>query len=121
MVLVSCSDDDTEDADLIGNWKLIEILVDPGDGNGTFQDVDSEKMITFLGEDTFTSNGNICEMTGSIENPSEGFYSETDSTITPVGCSDLTVILNFNYEINGNTLKIYYPCIEPCIAKYTKQ
>ena len=60
-------------------------------------------------------------MTASIDDPSNGTYSEIESAITMNNCNDLTLIWDFNFEINGNTLIINYPCFEPCRAKYKKQ
>ncbi|NRD21498.1 hypothetical protein HNV08_15695 [Winogradskyella eckloniae] len=115
ITLVSCSDDDTEDADLIGNWKLIEVLSDPGDGNGTFQDIDSEKTITFFEDGTFSSTESICN-SATTDDLYIGVY--TDSNLTPDNCSDSGWA--YNFVIDGNTLILSYPCIEPCKEKYIK-
>ncbi|WP_452222106.1 hypothetical protein [Lacinutrix salivirga] len=47
--LISGSYDDQKNFEtgLIGNWKLIEVLVDPEDGSGTFQSIESNKTIEF--------------------------------------------------------------------------
>ena len=61
-IFVSCNNDDDsnlEDASLLGDWKLVGTLIDRGDGSGTFQAVESDKVITFLSDGTFNSNGNI--------------------------------------------------------------
>lgn len=46
LALSCCSTtDDDKDRELVGEWKLIEILSDPGDGSGTFKTVNSEKKL----------------------------------------------------------------------------
>ena len=59
--LYSCDKDDDKSTDkgLIGNWKLIEVLADPGDGSGTFAVVESNKIITFQQNGIITSNGTL--------------------------------------------------------------
>ncbi|WP_185956498.1 hypothetical protein [Changchengzhania lutea] len=44
LMFVSCSNDDSnpkKDVSLIGSWKLIEQLTDPGDGSGVFTSVNT--------------------------------------------------------------------------------
>lgn len=59
-ILFSCNNDDDSNlnTDLIGNWQLIEVLSDPGDGSGTFSSVESDKTITFKSGGIIASNGN---------------------------------------------------------------
>jgi hypothetical protein len=49
LTLISCSknDDDTSSNLLIGTWKLTEMLIDPGNGSGTFNSVNSNKNLIF--------------------------------------------------------------------------
>lgn len=60
-VLFSCNNDDNPNPNLylIGTWNLIEVLADTGDGNGTFQPVDSNQTIELKNQLlvlNFTSN-----------------------------------------------------------------
>ena len=79
-ILNSCNNDDDSNrsTELIGNWKLIEVLVDPGDGSGTFSTVESSKIITFQNDGIITSNGTICDMSLEANNPTSGTYSTSD-------------------------------------------
>lgn len=119
--LSSCSSDD-DDADtnteLVGEWKLIEVLADPGDGSGTFSAVESEKKIRFHQDGTITSNGTICDLSIEANNSTSGTYSLVDSTFKSPYCYDSE--FNYQFEHNGNTLIIIYPCFEGCMAKYRK-
>ena len=120
-ILFSCNDDENSNlnTELIGSWKLIEVLSDPGDGSGTFHSVESKKIITFKSNGSVTSNGNLCEMSTSTDHPTSGTYSITKLTFNSSNCTNS----NYNYTFKqiGNILIIYYPCFEACQAKYEKQ
>ena len=119
-VLNSCStnNDAQINTDLIGNWKLIEVLVDPGDGSGTFFSIESEKIITFESSGVLSSNGNLCNMSGNTNNRTIGVYSVSESTFSASSCSNTDY--KYAFEQEDAILIINYPCIEPCQAKYKK-
>ncbi|OBX27182.1 hypothetical protein LX77_02692 [Gelidibacter algens] len=120
-ILFSCNknDDSNSNTELIGNWKLIEVLADPGDGNGTYSAVESEKIITFHSDGTLTSNGTLCDMSIEANNSTSGTYSISNLTFSTAVCNNSDY--EYQLEQNGNILIITYPCIEPCKAKYTKE
>ncbi|WP_178988857.1 lipocalin family protein [Winogradskyella schleiferi] len=123
-ILSSCNNDDesnTQTSEIIGDWKLIEVYIDPGDGSGTFQAVESDKTITFFNDGTVTSTGDLCSMFVAGGNASSGTYSEVDSVITPNDCQESIPNWNYSFVIEGNSLMLYYPCIEACVEKYSKQ
>ena len=123
-VICSCNtkDDSTEPstADLIGEWRLIENLADPGDGSGVFVSVDSEKMVEFNSDGTITSNGSLCNMSPLSDTGSNGTYSLTESTIDSESCFTDEDLFDISFVIEGASLIISYPCIEPCQSKYIK-
>src|SRR5690606_23752383 len=119
-LLTSCDKDKKfSNTELIGTWKLIEVLADPGDGSGTFRPLKSDKTITFEDDGIISSNGNLCDMLGNPDHPTSGTYSISDMTFRSSDCSDPD--FDFSFKQDGNILTIYYPCIEPCIAKYKKR
>jgi hypothetical protein len=119
VVIMACNkSDDNKNPDLIGKWKLIEVLADPGDGSGTFQRVTSEKIMEFHTDGNVTSNGSICDMSIESDTPRSGTYSLSDSTINSPDCQNLPLKIRFRKE--GSVLIIYYPCYEACMTKYTK-
>jgi len=119
-VLISCSkSEDNKNSDLIGKWKLVEVLADPGDGSGTFHSISSEKIIEFQSNGTVTSNGSICDMSFESVSSSSGTYSLSDSTINSSSCSNSP--LKIKFRMVGSELTINYPCDEACIAKYIKK
>ncbi|WP_118194163.1 lipocalin family protein [Albibacterium indicum] len=121
-VLASCDKNDktVHNTELIGDWKLIEVLADPGDGSGTFTAVESDKIISFKNNGIITSNGRLCDMSMNSDSPSSGTYSIADSTFTSPDCLD-PEYSNYSFEHDRDILIINYPCIEPCRAKYKKQ
>jgi len=120
VLMSSCSNDDSGgdiSTDLIGEWQLIEANADPGDGSGTFQPVDSDKVVVFLSNGTVTSNGSICILSIDSNNPTSGTYSLSDSTISS---SDCVADRDVEFEIVNSNLIMRYPCIEACEEKFTK-
>ncbi len=126
ILLFSCSSNDSEKAsvDLLGTWKLIEQLSDPGDGSGVFVPVNSNKTIEFKEDFTVYSNSTLCYMDSNSSDQSTGaFFAMEDTTsiegtILPDNCefSEAQVL----YKIESNNLILYYLCIEPCAQKYVK-
>lgn len=119
--LVACKkdEDNNPESDLIGTWKLTEVLNDPGDGSGTYQAVESSKTMTFFNDNTLTSNGSLCNNSTNSDNQTSGIYSLIDSTYTSDDCSNSA--FDFSFRLENGELTIAYPCIEPCGAKFTKE
>lgn len=122
ILLSACSNDDdspkTTTPDLIGEWALIEIYADPGDGSGTFMAVESDKFVKFGADNNISSNGSLCSMSTETDSPSEGTYSAQSQTFVIADCG--IVIQTASFEIVGQNLIISYPCIEACQEKYVK-
>ncbi|MBQ4802378.1 hypothetical protein J8L88_05870 [Aquimarina sp. MMG015] len=119
LCVFSCSNDDDAiaDPDLLGKWQLIEQLVDPGDGSGTFQPVNSDLELEFLPAGVLqVSNGTLCLITIGREGDSTESYSIDENVIT-VDCGNST---NIGFEIKEGRLFLYFPCIEACAQKYQK-
>lgn len=119
--LASCNDDDNTpgaEPELVNQWSLIEQLVDPGDGSGTFQPVESNKVIEFFSDGTVRSNSTLCFMDPDGTNQTfTGTYDPDEMTINPDDCSD-DDFLRLTYEQDGGILYLYYLCIEPCGQKF---
>lgn len=114
--LFACNSSE-EELTTTSEWRLIEVLADPGDGSGTFQPVQSEKTITFHEDGTVSSNGSLCNMTTNVGNGYSGTFNEQDSTISVIGC-DFAPPFPLSVESSGENLILNYPCIEPCREKY---
>ena len=117
---LSCEDKDKNSVEsnrLYGTWELKEVMVDPGDGSGTFLPVTSSRTLIFLSDSTVVSNGNMCNMNINDETYSTGTYSLADSIIQ-AGCNK--GVINLNFGIRNGKLIVSYPCIEGCAFKYAK-
>ncbi|GAL76734.1 hypothetical protein JCM19275_2070 [Nonlabens ulvanivorans] len=104
-------------SDIVGTWQLTANLSDPGDGSGSFQSVSSNKTITFNADGTFTSNGDVCDMSITTSTNTNGTYNTTDKTIN-ANCG--TTNLPISYTIDNLTMDISYFCIEACQSRYRK-
>lgn len=97
-------------------WNLSAVYMDPGDGSGNFTPVTSSKYFEFYADGTLKSNGEICSMDADTQQATVGTFSATNKTLVSANCAVST--WNITYEMRGDTLDVYYPCIEPCIARY---
>ena len=119
LLVLSCSSDDLDTSNVVGTWKLAQVLADPGDGSGTFVNVESNKTIIFLSDGTFSSNGNLCFFGSLTTVTTEGVFSAEDEVIYPTTCENFARI-GLNYKIENGALTVYYQCIEACAEKYKK-
>lgn len=120
VLLISCQSENStlQKFELIGDWKLVEVLSDPGNGTGSFVSVDSEKTMTFLSDGTLTSNGSLCSLDYTTLIPTSGVYSLIDSTYTTNDCGNSGI--QYTFEQHENTLIVSYPCIEACQSMFIK-
>lgn len=118
-VNATTSSGSSSSSELIGSWKMIEVLADPGDGSGTFVAVESNKLLTFEANGVVSSNGRICDMSTHTDSPSSGTYSASQLSFNSADCTNADY--DYSFELNGNTLIVTYPCIEACKAKFQKQ
>jgi hypothetical protein len=119
MMFACESDDEGLDVALIGNWKLIEIYSDPGGEGGRFAPVNSNKIITFGDDGSITSNGSLCDISTTSDNPTAGVYTLVDSTYATNDCGIPQI--NYKFEQTRNILVVTHFCIEDCRSKYIKQ
>lgn len=131
LFLINCTSDDGNtngDNVLIGKWKLIEQLVDPGDGSGTFQTVTSDRVIEFFNDGTVKVNGELCFMSTETGDESMGTFKKTSSNntdiqndgyITPDNCDFSETKIYFDLPSSGNLI-LWYLCIEGCGQKFKK-
>ncbi|OAV43751.1 lipocalin family protein [Lewinella sp. 4G2] len=117
-------DDDPRPATIIGTWKLVEVYADPG-GGGDFEPVDSERIINFETDSTYSSNSIICDFsteTNMLTVLSEGTYDLDAETLTPGDCRNVPPQgPNLRLEFDGEEVILSYQCIEPCQHKYRRR
>jgi len=131
LVLVNCTSNDDKspyegNPELLGKWKLIEQLSDPGDGSGIFNPIDdSNREIEFFSNGTVTVNGVLCYMSSEVGDQNSGSFSVLenndyyDGEIKPNDCDYPETKLYF--KIEDPNLIIWYLCIEGCGQKFIKQ
>lgn len=117
LLILSCSNNSSNEVELIGKWQLAEVLADPGDGSGTFEAVESDKEIEFLSNNTVVSNSALCTM-GVGSDQSLGSYDPESGYIHPQDCNGSNV--RISYQIVDSKLQLSYMCIEACVEKYVK-
>lgn len=132
LLMFNCSSDDgkpNEETKLLGKWQVIEHLLDPGDGSGTFQPVASQRVIEFFLDGSVKVNGNLCFLSTDVGEEQTGTYEITsdpradtthDGEIIPDDdCNSEFYKIVFDISADGNLI-LWYPCIEPCGEKFEK-
>ncbi|TBN06746.1 hypothetical protein EYD45_02355 [Hyunsoonleella flava] len=133
ILLFNCASDDgkpNEETQLLGKWQVIEHLLDPGDGSGTFKPVTSQRVIEFFLDGSVKVNGNLCFLTTEIGEKQTGTYEITsnpnadttfDGEIIPDDddCNSEFYKIYFDISADGHLI-LWYPCIEPCGEKFKK-
>ena len=131
VILSSCTSNEstpTDETGLIGKWKLIEQLADPGDGSGKFQPISSKRVIEFFNDGTVSVNGDLCFMTSEVGKTVTGTYMKTsdnnsdtqyEGEIIPNSCSSRSAKVYFDLSTSGDLL-LWYQCIEGCGQKFIK-
>ncbi|MGI9546126.1 MAG: hypothetical protein ACR2MM_02725, partial [Flavobacteriaceae bacterium] len=103
---------------IAGEWQLVEMLADPGDGSGVFSPVDSDKMISILSDGTYSSNGNLCAFSAMLGDPSSGVYDEEANGYLIDCGSPFPSQLRLNL-VEGDLIISFF-CIEPCLQKFKR-
>ena len=136
-IVSSCSNDNDEQIDvnpeLIGKWRLIETLNDPGDESGVYESIVSEKTIEFSADGTFIINGPLCELSTLIGEDITGRINSSQNSSDNILISneecEFDKRFNTTYEFNteygfrieNSNLIIYWTaCVEACRQKYQK-
>ncbi|WP_428743437.1 hypothetical protein [Tenacibaculum sp.] len=115
-LMFSCSNDQNSfETELIGKWKLIEVLADPGDGSGAFEPVESDKTIEFKNNGILTTNSSLCKPY-SDEIISSGTY---ENNIIKTNCQDPNIATIF-FELNNEDLILNFISNEGYSQKFKK-
>ncbi|MCV9388186.1 hypothetical protein [Reichenbachiella ulvae] len=110
------------DNPLVGKWKLIEQLADPGDGSGTFRATDKNLQIEFFENKTFKATRSMCSLANYEPQTTEGKVDLNLEVLYPEGCDNLydDVEFQIQYKMEDGQLLLYYFCIEGCGQKFEK-
>ncbi len=119
--VVACNSDDNEESaqGILGEWLLIEMLADPGDGSGEYVAVDSSKRINLMADGTYSSNGDICAFSPELTNPTSGSYELIENGYV-IEC-DSPFPTPLRLSLDNGYLIVAFSCFEPCLQKFERQ
>lgn len=107
-----------ENNGLIGKWKIVEYLGDPGDGSGTYHEVKDE--VAHIIE--FKENGEFVEVKGQGQSsvPLFNAYKILDDKRIEMIPIDKTAPSHTWYysDLSASKVTLSYGCIEACSGKY---
>jgi len=112
--LCSCNNDDIPESEVVGTWKLVAILDGPEDGNGSFENVRSNKIVQFHEDGFVTSNGKLNDNSTTANTPSSLRYSVNEGVIFTEGFASM------KFEVDGKILIIVQTCPDGCQSKFVK-
>jgi hypothetical protein len=109
---ISCSKDSSpksESPDILGAWKVTEILIDPGDGSGTFEPYPEDWSLYFNTDGYIGTEFSLCDPTfHAPQGTSYGFlYIADENRIVTNGCHGESFTLT--YRLDGENLILHYP------------
>ncbi|WP_031426010.1 lipocalin family protein [Flavimarina sp. Hel_I_48] len=118
----SCSgDDDNSRSEMnivLGQWKLIEQLADPGDGSGTFRTIESKKVLEFSEDGIITVyDGSLCQPY-SEQQISKGTYSLSTQGIT-TNCDNVNISF-ISFEMKEGFLILNFASNEGFSQKFKR-
>jgi hypothetical protein len=118
-VLISCGKDEPISLNnVVGEWQLIEQMIDPGNGTGVFTPVVSNKTIVFTENGTYLSNGSVCYPSIIASEASSGTYSDSGNILN-TECAGIAP-MPIAFSVEKGELYIFYPCYEGCTEKFER-
>lgn len=118
--LFSCSKNDettenlSESPEFLGKWKLKQILIDPGDGSGVYENVAYDAYLTMNSDGTVTlTNQTFCPGTQIV---TANYYADEDKIVPSCYGDGFSIV----YSLQEGNLILSYPCVEQCLNKYEK-
>jgi hypothetical protein len=121
-MLLSCSEDNnrkSETAEFLGKWKMIETLIDPGDGSGIYEPVSGEFILEFFTNGTVGTNYMLCTLNGTNTGNFTSAYFANEQYIQSQTCN-ANQDFQIYYQIEGENLILSYPCVEACLVKFIR-
>lgn len=125
LMMVSCdkSEELNAQSEIHGTWQLTETLIDNGNGESVWRDVENGYEYTFRSDNTFSSN--------KFDECQEGNYNiESDELSLDFNCESVTIgnqiiegTLVERISFDGDELIInptYVNCVEACGWKFEK-
>jgi hypothetical protein len=120
-LLTSCSNSDNEtkiNSEEVGEWKIVEVFSDIGNGTGSYNPVEQNKFIVFKANGSVTSNINYCNTNTNNDLLKIGTFNPNTKQIKPLESACLLTNSPIDYEIVNNHLILTYQSIETYREKY---
>lgn len=102
--------------EVLGEWKLIEILIDRGDGSGEFEPTDRNITLEFKSDGKVVGNGILCGFAESVS-LLEGEFTQDSLILT--NCANGLIRNRYSFD-KSNLIITSLQCREPCLAKLIK-
>ena len=112
LILVTSCEEDLDTTTVIGKWKLIETLSDPGDGSGEYEKYEGNQIATIYSDSSVVFIEGFCFSQGGVDG------KEAIVKVNTIYWPDCN--LTYVYELKEEYLFFYPPCIEPCGLKFEK-
>lgn len=112
----------TGNAGLVGTWKLVEYLADPGNGRGTYQPVNGRftEIVEFRADGRFIGTTDL----GLSQAQRFEYYKVIDGQrielIYKTNTANRPTQIWWYSDLTASTLTLSYGCIEPCRGKYVR-
>jgi hypothetical protein len=122
LMLSACSKDRLDPLDqnsLYGSWKLIEVLLDPGDGSGQFVPSDTGEQLILERDQTYLSNWEPCNPGAGAGETFRGTFTVPEPGSFVISCESAQVS-SVTGSLQNGFLIISYGCTEPCLYKFLK-
>lgn len=112
-LMTSCKNEFENDPAL-GAWNHVETMADIGDGNATYQKIESNKSLMFTAYGTVISNKKVCLGNNYSEATVATWISESNE-FTVDDCT-----ASYSLNDNGDILTVTYNCMEACGEKFAR-
>ncbi len=128
LLIVSCENPECDDTfsvcspEVESIWLLTEVLLDPGDGSGTFQPVTSDRQLTFFADGAFLSIGSLCNLDVNDAEEITGTINYEDGQLMFLNCfpNMSAEMLLLPFTVTNDELILSFNCDEPCQFKYQR-
>ena len=122
LFLSACSRDALDPLDqksLYGSWKLLEVLLDPGDGSGQYVPSDTGERLILERDGSYLSNWEPCNPGAGVGDIFSGTYTIPEPGSLEISC-DSPQPGSVKGSLQNGFLILSYGCTEPCLYKFLK-
>lgn len=108
-----------ENDGLVGKWRLVEELGDPGDGSGVFRKVNkgAERILEFRKDGTFReTKGPVYSSINTYDRYE--LLDDNKIQLTSLQNPDMPATIWTYKNLTPTSVTIGFQCIEPCMGKF---